>query len=329
MSGISSKAAGKLLNRFKFNSGNELQSGEFNDGSGLETYDAVHRMYDPQIGRFHQIDALADVSNNYSPYSFGSDNPILRNDPLGLADTITINDGNVAMVRGIRHKPPPAFSWPNSTKSDRQEWDRNERMYYSRSLNHKSLNQKGDPASYTSHLPMYNRWHMADQNYRAMQSFAVGILGTPVLMSISPVVVVAALRMKLQANIIAGGADFGIQALMNGSQHKSVLSNWNPVSTVLSFGLGAPTHSLSNIAGVSLISATISSSVNLSSSAIGNNNIFSFDSRSIIINAVFGTAAGAGGNQFKVDFRNSSLGEGVSQTINLAGAAVDNKTKEQ
>jgi len=193
MAGISWKLPGSVINRFKYNGGNEFQSKEFSNGSGLEIYDAVHRMYDPQIGRFHQIDALADVSNNYSPYSFASDNPILRNDPLGLADTTTINDGNVATVKGIRHKPPPAFYWPNSANSDRQEWDRNERMYYSRSLNHQSLNQKDDPTSYTSHLPMYKRWHAVDQNYRAMQSFAVGILGTPVLISISPAMVVAAL----------------------------------------------------------------------------------------------------------------------------------------
>ena len=329
MAGISSKAAGKLSNRLKFNGGNEFQNGEFIDGSGLETYDAVHRMYDPQIGRFHQIDALSDVSNNYSTYSFASDNPIHRNDPLGLADTTTINDGNVATVKGIRHKPRSGFYWPNSTKSERQEWDRSEDVYNRRASNRQALGQKGDPSSYTSHLPMYQNWSKEEKNYRAMQSFVVGILGTPVLVSISPAVVVAAIRMKVQANIIAAGADFGVQALMNGSEHKSISSNWNPVSTVLSFGLGAPTHSISNIAGVSLFSSSISSSINLSPTAIGKNNIFSFDPRSIIINAVFGTAAGVGSNQFKVDFRNSSLGDGFSQTISLAGAAVDNNTKEQ
>ena len=66
----------------KFNDGNELQSEEFSDGSGLDMYDAVHRMYDPQIGRFGQIDKLADVLFNYSPYIFGNNNPILYNDPL-------------------------------------------------------------------------------------------------------------------------------------------------------------------------------------------------------------------------------------------------------
>jgi RHS repeat-associated protein len=69
ISGISSKALsfGTPQNRYKFNDGNELQSNEFTDGSGLETYDAHHRMYDPQIGRFFQIDELAESNWEWTP----------------------------------------------------------------------------------------------------------------------------------------------------------------------------------------------------------------------------------------------------------------------
>ena len=75
---------GNASNREKFNGGNELQSKEFSDGSGLEWYDAKNRMYDPQIGRFFQVDALPDLDYDYSPYSFANNNPILLNDPTGL-----------------------------------------------------------------------------------------------------------------------------------------------------------------------------------------------------------------------------------------------------
>jgi len=86
MSGISDRALqfGKY-NKYRFNGGNEEQAHEFSDGSGLELYDANFRLYDAQIGRFHQADPLADIFEDQSPYSFGLNNPILLNDPLGLA----------------------------------------------------------------------------------------------------------------------------------------------------------------------------------------------------------------------------------------------------
>lgn len=88
MAGISSKSAGKLENRYKYN-GNELQHGEFNDGSGLEIYDANFRQRDPQIGRWWQLDPMMETHLNLSPYELVNNNPISFSDPLGL-DTVRI-----------------------------------------------------------------------------------------------------------------------------------------------------------------------------------------------------------------------------------------------
>lgn len=89
MAGVSDKAlkGNYAENKYKANGAVELQNKEFADGSGLEVYDANFRGYDPQLGRFWQIDPLADVNESWSPYSFVNDNPISFNDPLGLADS--------------------------------------------------------------------------------------------------------------------------------------------------------------------------------------------------------------------------------------------------
>ena len=90
MAGISDKAlkGNYAENKYRFNGGNELQNKEFSDGSGLEMYDAIHRMYDSKIGRFSRIDDMAELTYPVSPYAFVLDNPVSFYDPLG--DTTTL-----------------------------------------------------------------------------------------------------------------------------------------------------------------------------------------------------------------------------------------------
>src|SRR5690606_3692107 len=59
---------------------------ELNSELGLEFYDFGARNYDPALGRWLNVDPLAEVQPNKTPYHFVSNNPINRVDPTGMLD---------------------------------------------------------------------------------------------------------------------------------------------------------------------------------------------------------------------------------------------------
>lgn len=83
------------------NQGKELQ-----DALDLGTYDFHARMYDPVLARTWQLDPMADMFYDHSPFSWVKNNPLLRIDPSGMTDfTLNKKTGEVTQVGDVNDEP--------------------------------------------------------------------------------------------------------------------------------------------------------------------------------------------------------------------------------
>ena len=64
--------------------------GYFSQAFDLELYETPFRSYDAQLGRFWQVEPLADEFHSISMFQFGFNNPISANDPTGLRTIYTL-----------------------------------------------------------------------------------------------------------------------------------------------------------------------------------------------------------------------------------------------
>ncbi len=84
IAGISSKKLGDVLYEGSLENKHLYNDKELIDEADLDLYDFGFRIYDPQIGRFTQIDPLTDEMPFFSPYLFAGNEPIGNIDFEGL-----------------------------------------------------------------------------------------------------------------------------------------------------------------------------------------------------------------------------------------------------
>ncbi|QMU63849.1 MAG: hypothetical protein GKR88_05790 [Flavobacteriaceae bacterium] len=85
-----------IANKFKYN-GIELE-----ESLGLNVYEMNWRGYDASLGRWMNIDPLAEEMRRYSPYNFAFDNPVYFIDPGGM---MPIGLGDMDEEKNFDFKP--------------------------------------------------------------------------------------------------------------------------------------------------------------------------------------------------------------------------------
>ena len=100
---------GMRMGGLSYNSGTEnryrYNGKEYHQELNLGLYDYGARMYDPAIGRFTGIDALAEEYQMWSPNSYVFDNPIRFVDPDGMEpEDIIFLDGDNNIIRRIEQE---------------------------------------------------------------------------------------------------------------------------------------------------------------------------------------------------------------------------------